>query len=92
MELLATFLGKRMDKVEEMLKRVMPEIGIEQGEMLKYTEERLDEVGCKDLATAEMYNEKDWLILGEFCIKDPIMAILYALCIGFANGVKWERK
>lgn len=91
-DLMATFIENKTNRIEEMLKRVMPETGIEQGEMLKYVEDKLDEIENKDMDIHEMYSRKDWDKLSEFCMKDSIMAILYALCVGFANGVKWERE
>ncbi len=92
LDALATFLGNETKGIKEMLKRVIPESGIEQGEMLKYVEDKLDEVENKDMDTHEMYSREDWDKLGEFCMKDSIMALFYALCVGFANGVKWERE
>lgn len=57
--------------------------------VLSYAKAKLEEVGELDTPCAGvMYSSEEMLMLFDFAKEDRFNAITYALCIGFANGVK----
>ncbi|MCM1237249.1 MAG: hypothetical protein NC489_44845 [Ruminococcus flavefaciens] len=92
MELVANFIKNKVKHIREMLKGEVPKTDTEQEEMLEYVLKRLDEVGHKNTLPREMYSKEDKDMLSKFYEKEPVTALVYAVFIGFANGVKYERK
>lgn len=58
----------------------------------KYTEKLIESIGCENTPTCEMGTQEEIKVLMDSAWEDRTMAIMYAMFIGFANGVKWERK
>ncbi len=58
--------------------------------VLAYTESKLQEVGKLETpCVGNMYSSEELLMLFNLAKEDRTMAITYALCIGFANGIKY---
>lgn len=56
---------------------------------LEYTKAKLEEVGELETPCAGvMYSPEEMLMLFDLAKEDRCKAVTYALCIGFANGVK----
>lgn len=56
---------------------------------LAYTKAKLEEVGELETPCAgTMYSSEEMLMLFDLAKEDRCSAVAYALCIGFANGVK----
>lgn len=56
---------------------------------LTYTKAKLEEVGELETPCAGvMYSSEEMLMLFELAKEDRFNAVTYALCIGFANGIK----
>lgn len=56
---------------------------------LEYTKEKLEEVGELETPCAEtMYSTEEMIMLFNLAKEDRCNAVVYALCIGFANGAK----
>lgn len=58
----------------------------------RYAESLVEKVGCKDIPINEMYTEGEMKMLLDCVYEDKVMAVLYALFIGFSNGVKWRKE
>lgn len=57
--------------------------------VLAYTKAKLEEVGELETPCAgTMYSSEEMLMLFDLAKEDRCKAVTYALCIGFANGVK----
>lgn len=83
---------KKLNEFEEMLKMAFPKLYECSDKSVKeYAEKKIDEIGCKDTPCCDMYGYDEIKMLSDFSKTDRYMAIFYALAIGFANGVKWER-
>lgn len=62
-----------------------------QNSVLAYTETKLGEVGELETPCAgTMYSSEEMLMLFDLAKEDRTMAVTYALCIGFANGIKYR--
>ena len=58
---------------------------------LAYTKAKLEEVGELETPCAGvMYSSEEMLMLFDLAKEDRCKAVTYALCIGFANGVKYK--
>lgn len=58
---------------------------------LEYTKAKLEEVGELETPCAgTMYSSEEMLMLFDLAKEDRCKAVTYALCIGFANGVKYK--
>lgn len=56
---------------------------------LEYTKAKLEEVGELETPCAgTMYSSEEMLMLFDLAKEDRCKAVTYALCIGFANGIK----
>lgn len=56
---------------------------------LEYTKAKLEEVGELETPCAgTMYSSEEMLMLFDLAKEDRRKAVTYALCIGFANGIK----
>lgn len=76
-------------RLEEMIKVALPESTIINGEkngMAERVQEKLDEIGCADMPISEIFSKEQWNMLIEYSKEDKIMALYYAIVIGFANG------
>lgn len=81
-----------MDRIEEMLKEALPEFVVTRDSIAEYSKNKLEKVGCSELASSEVRTKEEWDMIREFAKKDRISAMFHALLIGFSNGVEWERK
>lgn len=58
----------------------------------EYTKQLMNEIGCDELTMSKEIKEEQKDMLVNLSGEDAGATIFYALCIGFANGIKWERK
>lgn len=56
--------------------------------VLIYTKAKLEEVGELETPCSAMHSTDELRMLFDLAKEDRCMAIYYALCIGFANGIK----
>ena len=60
--------------------------------VLAYTKAHLEEVGELETPCAgTMYSSEEMLMLFDLAKEDRANAVVWALCIGFANGVKHKQ-
>lgn len=84
---------KKLNEFEEMLKMAFPKLYECPDKSVKeYAEKKIDEIGCKDTPCSDMYDYEEFKMLTDLSKNDRITAVFHALAIGFASGVKWERK
>lgn len=55
----------------------------------EYTNSRIKEIGIEKCHYSEKW---EYLLLEDFSKLSPVNAVIFALMIGFANGVEWERQ
>lgn len=65
---------------------------LEDEHIKEYVEQKLAEVGYEKAPCGYVYKREEFEELIDFSKNDRVMAIFYALSIGFANGVRCERK
>lgn len=58
--------------------------------VLIYAKTKLEEVGELEAPCAAMHSTDELSMLFDLAKEDRSMAIHYALCIGFANGIKYK--
>lgn len=58
----------------------------------QYKNSKLEEVDCNKVPINEIYSHEELKMLNAYAKEHRCEAIYDAFCIGFANGVKWERK
>lgn len=59
---------------------------------LSYAKLKLEMVGCEDLSAKIIRTDDDWLVAEKAFKEESLWGLVYILCIGFANGVKYERE
>lgn len=56
-----------------------------------YVLKRAQDAGCSGIPISDMYTKEEWDMIGDVANKNCAIAIFYALVIGFANGIEYEK-
>lgn len=87
----AGILGDKLDRIEEKLEIIFPELKGKKSEAWNLAVSRMEDVGCGELPTSETYTDEQRITLTSYAKENLIFAIHLSLIIGFANGVEWAR-
>lgn len=60
--------------------------------VLEYVQNKLNDLGLKDLPVSEMYSDEDWENAKKAYEEGDLLSLMYILALGFANGVNYNLK